>query len=271
MFKDVAAAYASESNPEWKALTSRTREIYIQAIAWLDRFDLMRVDEITRPMVIQYRDDTYDKPAKCRLGLVVLSNILRYAHDRGMVEYNQAALVKGLPKKKEIEPWTEEQFEKFIETAPRRLRTAVMLALYTGQRRSDLIRMLWTDYNGQTIKVVQQKTRKFLEIPVHVRLKRELETLPLRKRTILVNAFGEKWDGESLRRAVKKHAIDVGLPETLSIHGLRKSAAIALAEAGCTPHQIAAVTGHQSLKNVELYTRAADQRRLAKEAMDSWK
>jgi integrase len=49
----------------------------------------------------------------------------------------------------------------------------------------------------------------------------------------------------------------------LNVHGLRKLAATALAEAGCTPHEIAAVTGHKSLAMVELYTRSAAQERLA--------
>jgi hypothetical protein len=39
-----------------------------------------------------------------------------------------------------------------------------------------------------------------------------------------------------------------------------------LADVGKTVHQIAAVSGHVSLKEVERYTKRADQRRLAREA-----
>ncbi|MGD9918007.1 MAG: tyrosine-type recombinase/integrase [Paenirhodobacter sp.] len=46
-----------------------------------------------------------------------------------------------------------------------------------------------------------------------------------------------------------------------SAHGLRKSRAMQLAEAGATTHQIAAWTGHQSLSEVQHYTEAADRRR----------
>ena len=48
--------------------------------------------------------------------------------------------------------------------------------------------------------------------------------------------------------------------------GLRKAAARRLAEAGCT-HEIAAITGHASLKEVARYTEAADRKRLAQSAM----
>ncbi|HEY6702457.1 MAG TPA: tyrosine-type recombinase/integrase [Xanthobacteraceae bacterium] len=53
-----------------------------------------------------------------------------------------------------------------------------------------------------------------------------------------------------------------------SAHGLRKAAARRLAEAGCTAHEIAAITGHASLKEVQRYTRAADQQKLAASAME---
>ena len=44
-----------------------------------------------------------------------------------------------------------------------------------------------------------------------------------------------------------------------------------LAEAGCTPHEIAAITGHASLKEVIRYTEAADRKHLAAAAMDKVK
>ena len=60
---------------------------------------------------------------------------------------------------------------------------------------------------------------------------------------------------------------EAGLPRDCHFHGLRYSAAKMLAEAGCTPHQIAAITGHQNLAMVQKYSKAAEQRRLATEAM----
>jgi integrase len=57
-----------------------------------------------------------------------------------------------------------------------------------------------------------------------------------------------------------------GLPHC-SAHGLRKAAATRLADAGCSASQIAAITGHKTLVEVSHYTRAADQRRLAQQAL----
>jgi integrase len=55
-----------------------------------------------------------------------------------------------------------------------------------------------------------------------------------------------------------------------SIHGLRKNAAIALAEAGCSPHEIMAITGHRTLEMVTHYAKRVSQRTLARSAMEKW-
>jgi integrase len=56
-----------------------------------------------------------------------------------------------------------------------------------------------------------------------------------------------------------------------SFHGLRKAASVRLAEAGCTPHEIAAITGHASLKEIVRYRQTADRKRLARSAMEKVK
>jgi hypothetical protein len=60
---------------------------------------------------------------------------------------------------------------------------------------------------------------------------------------------------------------EAGLPARCKAHGLRKAAARRLAEAGCSANEIAAITGHKTLAEVERYTRAADQERLARRAI----
>jgi hypothetical protein len=60
---------------------------------------------------------------------------------------------------------------------------------------------------------------------------------------------------------------EAGLPERCKAHGLRKAAARRLGEAGCSASEIAAITGHKTLAEVERYMRAADQERLARQAI----
>ena len=59
------------------------------------------------------------------------------------------------------------------------------------------------------------------------------------------------------------------LPAGLSVHGLRKAACRRLAEAGCSAHEIMAISGHTTLREVERYTRAAERGRMAKSAIET--
>ena len=63
----------------------------------------------------------------------------------------------------------------------------------------------------------------------------------------------------------RSESVEVGFV----FHGLRKSAAMKLAEAGCTDAEIAAITG-QTRQIVKYYTKGVDQKRLAMSAMRKW-
>jgi integrase len=59
---------------------------------------------------------------------------------------------------------------------------------------------------------------------------------------------------------------EAGLSDCSS-HGLRKAIARRMAEAGMSPHQIQAITGHTTLKEIERYTKAVRQKLIAEMAM----
>ncbi|MBL8550042.1 MAG: tyrosine-type recombinase/integrase [Hyphomonadaceae bacterium] len=83
----------------------------------------------------------------------------------------------------------------------------------------------------------------------------------------LVTSYGRPWSVGGFGDWFAKAARAAGLKKRTA-HGLRKAAARRLAEAGCTSKQIAAITGHKTLREVERYTEAAEQERLARDAMD---
>jgi len=61
-------------------------------------------------------------------------------------------------------------------------------------------------------------------------------------------------------------AFVAGLPDTCVPHGLRKGACRVMAESDCTAHEIMAVSGHTTLREVERYTKAANRKHLAARA-----
>jgi integrase len=82
--------------------------------------------------------------------------------------------------------------------------------------------------------------------------------------TLLVTKTGKSYGGDDFSRRFRKWCDDAGLPPECSFHGLRKAALTRLANAGCTAHEIAAISGHKTLREVQRYTAAADQARLAR-------
>lgn len=163
---------------------------------------------------------------------------------------NRRAGVKKL-KGGEHKPWPPQDLATFRTEAAPHLVLAMELALWTGQRQGDIIRLRWDDLVDGHVHLVQEMTGKELWIPITRPLATVLAGAP-RTVNVLAQAFADE---------LKRVALDGRV-----FHGLRKTTAVMLAEHDCTTKQIAAITG-QSDQMVEHYTKGADQRRLAKAAV----
>jgi integrase len=117
-----------------------------------------------------------------------------------------------------------------------------------------------------TLHVRQIKTSAELAIRVHSDLQSIIAKTTVGQMTFLVTEFGKPFTAAGFGNWFREQC-DVANLRHCSAHGLRKAAARRLAEAGCTEHEIAAITGHASLYEITRYTRAADQRRLAEAAI----
>lgn len=201
----------------------------------------------------------------------VLGNLMTFAHERGWRRDNPMVGMRRPRKASEgFRAWSAEDiaaFEARWATGTRE-RLALALLLYTGQRRSDVVNMGRQHVRDGKIHVVQQKTGARLGIKLHAKLSAELALAPKDQMTFLQTQYGEPFKAAGFSNWFGECAKAAGLPKGSNAHGLRKAAAVMLAEAGCTASQIMAVTGHANLSEVTLYTAAADQERLAAEAME---
>ena len=168
-----------------------------------------------------------------------------------------------------IATWTEAQIEQFeaAHAVGTRARLALALLLYSAQRRSDVVRMGRQHVRDGVLHVRQDKTGAVLDIPIHPRLAAVIAGSRTGDLTFLVTDAGRPFTAAEFGNWFREQCDAAGLPKKCSAHGLRKAACRRLAEAGCTVHQIAAISGHKSLSEVQRYTQAADQARLAREAM----
>jgi integrase len=150
-------------------------------------------------------------------------------------------------------------------------RLAFALLLYSGQRRSDVVRLGKSNIHGDVLIIDQQKTeggeQAHVEIPVHPKLAAIIAATPtVGVKTFLVTHQGKPYSAPGFGNQFRKWCDAASCPG-VSAHGLRKATGRRLAEIGCSAHQIAAILGHASLSEVERYTKAADRKRPAREGM----
>lgn len=164
--------------------------------------------------------------------------------------------------------WSEDEIAQFESVHPigSRPRLAMALLLYTGQRRGDVVRMGPQHFKGGKFTIRQQKTGQPMDVPVHPELARVIAASECGDLAFLVTQFGKSYAPAGFGNAFRDWCNEAGLPHC-SAHGLRKSICRRLAEAGCTAPQIAAISGHRSLKEVQRYIDAADRSRLAEAGM----
>lgn len=255
-----------KGSPEWAAKADSTKQQYaIYLKPWEKTGGAAR--QVTRRDVLTIRDAIAATRGNGAASVFVriTSTLFSWAIEREWVAHNPATKIKGLPIG-EFPAWTDDQVDAALDRFPEDLRRVVVLAIYTGQRRSDLCSMTWSSYDGKTIRLRQKKTKADLAIPVHPVLKAELDAWKAERGDsvqILHRANGQAWRPQKLSIEMQRWTAKIGFPAHHNVHGLRKVAARRLAEAGCSTNEIAAVTGHKTLGMVQHYTRSADQERLA--------
>jgi integrase len=169
--------------------------------------------------------------------------------------------------------WSEDHIARFEAThlIGTKARLAFALLLYTGQRRSDVVKMGRQHIHNDILTIDQAKTEgaeaSHLEIPVHPKLRDIIDATPtVGVKTFLVTHFGKPYTAPGFGNWFRELCNAADCPD-VSAHGLRKATARRLAEIGCSANQIASITGHASLSEVQRYTKAADRKRMAREAM----
>ena len=168
--------------------------------------------------------------------------------------------------------WPDEVIEAFDKNCPWHLKFVRMGLHYTGQRGGDVAKMKWSDFDGERIYVVQQKTGKKLWLkcpkPLLDVLRREQQRT--NREYIFVHAYGEPFaNAQTLSHSIRNRLEALGI-EGYTMHGLRKNAGMELAEAGAEVMEIMAVLGHKTPKMAMYYCEQARQVRMNENAVAKW-
>jgi integrase len=229
-----------------------------------------RVVHLERKHLQKLVSDKAETPAAANNMLRMVHLLMRHAVELGWRGDDPTQGVRKVKNKTAgFLTWEEEHIAAFAEhhKLGTRAHLALVLLLYTGQRRSDVVRMGRQHVRKGILSITQQKTGQDVHIPLHSDLQAVLDGLPLDNLSFLVTAQGRPFSPAGFTNWFRDMVRETGLPDKLSPHGLRKATCRRLAEAGCTPHQIMAISGHKSLAEVTRYTVAAGRKDLAAQAM----
>lgn len=258
------------SSADFQGLKLATRRTYKGILdRYRDKYGHLPAGQLQAHHIRAQMDKQAATPAAANNMLKVLRAVMRFGGERNLVKVDPTSGVRMLRYKGEGFPtWSEAEIAAFRAHWPMGTneRLAFELLLYTGQRSGDVRQMKWSDLRGDVISVRQEKTGVALLLPVHPRLREVLDLASADHQTIIATQHGDPYSPAGFGNWFRGAAKTAGIEER-SAHGLRKSAATRLADAGCSESEIKSVTGHKTGKEVDRYTKARDQRTLAEAAM----
>jgi integrase len=197
-----------------------------------------------------WRDRFANTPRKADYAWSTLSRLLSFSKDRGLIASNPCERGGRLYSADRTDKvWRDEDVAAFLANAAPELALAMMLALWTGQRQGDLLRLPWSAYDGSHIRLRQSKTGRRVALPAGEPLRILLDRTVRRSPLILATTRGKPWTSDGFRTSWSKASAKAGIMG-LTFHDLRGSAVVRLALADATVPQIATFTGH-SLRDVE--------------------
>jgi integrase len=237
-----------------------------------------RAAMLQREHIVKLMAARADKPDSANGLRKALRAMMKHAVDLSWRADDPTQGVKALRPKSKLgfHRWTDAEIAQFEARHPvgSKARLALALGLYTGQARQDVIAMGPQHVEDEVLCWTRTKTEGStgieLAIPIHPTLRSVIDATPSGHLSFLTTEFGAPFTAAGFGNWFREQC-DMANLHHCSFHGLRKAASVRLAEAGCTPHEIASITGHASLKEIVRYTQTADRKRLAAAAMQKVK
>lgn len=193
--------------------------------------------------------------------LSVISAMLTWARSRSFITSNH---LKGFYRLHSADRseiiWLPEHVMAFLERAAIELQYALLIALNTALREADILRLNWSQYVDGFLMLRLGKTRRkgkpgrLVRIPCTAALRRMLDTIPRTSDLIIVTQSGKPFQKRYFCKKIREVMDAAGItsirleghdtPVKLDFNDLRGTAITMLSEAGCTPQEIATITGH---------------------------
>ncbi len=263
----ITEYYSARPFADLKPSSRRTYRYVLEPLA---KAHGHRTAQITHKQASKLIQDMGAKsPGMANLTKSVLQKLFKYAVKENWRDDNP---IIGIDRFKggEHHTWTEGELKTYETAWPvgSRQRLAYAYLLYTVQRVEDVAGLTRADITPEGIHVIQKKTGAELTLPILPELEVAMRGYRSNGLTLIGREDGKPFSERGLSQLIKSAVKAAGLPAKCVAHGLRKAGMRRMAENGYTEKEIAAWSGHKTLREIERYTKAADQKKLARSSMN---
>jgi len=240
-----------QDSADFARLADRTRSDYVKHVKKIEtKFGKLPLIALkakkSRGVILEWRDELARSSVRqADYTIAVLKAVLSWADDRGLIEANPLERVRKLYRSTRADSvWTKADVDAFYANASHSLQFAMFLALATGQRQGDILKLRWSDYQGGTIRLRQQKTGTRVAIELTALERAQLEAEPKRGPQMVTNESDRPYTSHGFSSSWRKAAKRAGIVG-LTFHDLRGTAITRWAiVSGWTHAKISGVSGH---------------------------
>lgn len=209
---------------------------------WVQKYSASQAREAAAHIVRDLRK-AYE-PATINRSLATLKKGLALAWEQGLTPINYGPMVKSLPTNNKREMYLSiEQVQRLADCCPEPARAAVWIALLTGARRGEILKMRPEDIGEDsiTIHAGNTKTLRTRVVPIVRAARPWLKHVPI--------AYSNY---EGLKTAFQRARIAAEMP-WVNFHDLRHSCASILMASGASLYEVAKILGHSTITTTQRY------------------
>jgi len=281
IFSEMADLFLEKYSKPKKRSWRSADKVYIRNLKSF--FGNTQLTKITPLMIEDYKIKRLENGRGRRAGekvsnstinreLQCLRKIFNKAIDWGYANKNPVTKVDFLQEKTSLRDreLTEEEEVLLFEAAPLYLKNIMIVALYTGMRRGEVLNLRWenVDFEERTIKIVETKDNEDRTVPMNSEVFNLLYALRS-KNGKSEYVFPNPKTGKpyvDIKRAFNNACRKAGI-EDLHFHDLRHTFASRLVRSGCDLNTVKDLMGHSSITTTQRYLHSLP--RIKREAVEA--
>jgi integrase len=239
-------------------LADSTQKEYTRKLSAINKeFGDLKISALNRPevkrIIMDYRTNVAGTSGarESDYRLSVFSALISWSQENGYVNYNYLKGFKRLYRVKRQENiWLPDHIDAFMRIASVELQRALIIALHSGLRQGDILKLSWANYDGTHLKLrIGKNGRKgnaspITQIPCTRTLCAALDAIPRKNAVILTTKEGRPFTARYFGHLWSLAYAKSGLTADLHFNDLRGTTVTLLAAAGSTIPEIVAITKH---------------------------